>query len=91
MARAVETSHPDRAIAIYGELAHSIALETNTKTYPEAVNCLKRIRSLVKRTGREADWPAIVDEFRSKHGRKRRLMQVLDGIEGRPIVRRSRK
>lgn len=91
VARAVETSHPARAIGIYRLLAHSIASETNTKTYPEAVDCLKRIKSLLKKAGCEGDWSAIIGEFRSEHGRKRRLMQAIDGIEGRPIVGRSRK
>ena len=91
VAKAVEASHPDRAVAIYFQLADAIAAETNTKTYPEAGRYLKRVKSLLKTAGRKDDWPRLLDEFRSKHGRKRRLMQVVDGIDGRPIVTRRKK
>lgn len=91
IAEAVESSHPDRAIAIYQQLADSIASETNTKTYPEVGGYLRRIKRMLKRADRSSEWPAIVGEFRSNHGRKPRLMRVIDGIEGRPIVNGSRK
>ena len=91
IAKAVESSHPDRAIAIYQQLADSIASETNTKTYPEAGDYLKRTKRLLEKAGRGGEWPAIIDDFRSTHGRKPRLMEVIDGISGHPIVKRSRK
>ena len=91
IAEAVESLHPDRAMVIYQQLADSIASETNPKTYPEAGSYLKRIKRLLKKAGRGCEWPTIVDEFRSNHGRKPRLMEVIDGIDSRPIVNRSRK
>lgn len=91
VAKAVEGAHPDRAIEIYVSLANAIAAETNTKTYPEAGALLKRVKSLLKKSGREQDWPIILGDFRTENRRKRRLMEVLDGIEGRPIVKRTRR
>ncbi|MEQ8844177.1 MAG: hypothetical protein RIB58_04920 [Phycisphaerales bacterium] len=91
VAKAVEGAHPDRAIEIYVSLANAIAAETNTKTYPEAGALLKRVKSLLKKSGREQDWPTILGDFRTENRRKRRLMEVLDGIEGRPIVKRIRR
>lgn len=90
VAEAVEETHPDRAITIYRELAESIANETNTKTYPDVGKYLKRIKPLLEKMGREGEWPILLQEFRDKHRRKRRLMQVLDGIDGRPIVKRKK-
>jgi uncharacterized Zn finger protein len=90
IAKAVEDTHPERAIAIYLQLADSIASETKPKTYPEAGSYLKRIRPLLKKAGREGEWPAVLEEFRKKHGRKPRLMQVIDGISSRPIVKRGK-
>ncbi len=90
IAKAVEKAHPDRAITIYQQLADSIASETNTRTYPEAGRYLKRIKPLLKKAGRKNDWNEIIAEFRAKHGRKPRLMQVIDGITGRPIARKRK-
>ncbi len=91
VAKAVEGTHPDRAIELYVRLANAIAAETNPKTYPEAGAYLKRVKSLLKKSGREQDWPVIIGDFRAENRRKRRLMEVLDGIEGRPIINRTRK
>ena len=91
IAKAVEKTHPERAIEIYMRLANAIAAETNTKTYPEAGAYLKRIKPLLKKSGRAGDWPAVVGEFRAANRRKRRLMEVIDGIEGRPIIKPNHK
>lgn len=40
--------------------------------------------------GRSSEWPEILAEVRESHRRKRRLMEVLDGLEGKPIVCRKR-
>ncbi|MCP3981459.1 MAG: SWIM zinc finger domain-containing protein [bacterium] len=91
VAKAVEGAHPDRAIEIYVRLANAVAAETNPKTYPEAGAYLKRVKSLLKKSGRAQDWPRIIGDFRTENRRKRRLMEVLDGIEGRPIVKRTHR
>lgn len=91
VAEAVASSHPDRAIAIYRQAADYVASKTNTRTYPEAGRLLKRAKRLLEKNGRGGEWATVVEEFRSKHRRKRRLMEVIDGIEGRPIVKKSRK
>ena len=89
LAKAIEGTHPERAVAIDRELADSVGSETNTRTYPEAGDYLKRVKHLLKKVHREAEWTAILDEFREKHGCRPRLMQVIDGIAGRPIVNRK--
>lgn len=89
IAEAIEAIHPQRAIEIYQSLAESIAAETNTKTYPEVGRYLKRIKPLLRKLKRTADWDQLLANFREKHARKRRLMEVLDSLEGRPIVRRQ--
>jgi uncharacterized Zn finger protein len=91
VAKAVEGTHPDRAIEIYMSLANAVAAKTDPKTYPEVGRYLKRVKSLLKESAREKDWPSIIGDFRTENRRKRRLMEVLDGIEGRPIVKRTRR
>jgi uncharacterized Zn finger protein len=88
IAKAIESTHPERAVDFYHRLAHAIAAETNTKTYPEVGRYLESVRFLLHKLDRVADWQKLLADFRQDHARKRRLMEVLDGIEGRPIVRR---
>ena len=91
VAKAVENTHPERAIEIYERLANAIAAETNSKTYPQAGAYLKQIRLLLMKLGRQDDWLAVVSEFRTVNRRKRRLMEVVDSIEGLPIIKSTRK
>lgn len=91
IAEAVASSYPDRAITIFVEAADRVASETNTRTYPEAGRLLKRARQVLERHGRSGEWSGILKDFRFQHHRKWRLMEVLDGIEGRPIVKGRRK
>jgi uncharacterized Zn finger protein len=93
VAKVVEKTHPDRAVELYLTLANAIVAETNAKTYKEAGELLKHVRTLLTQSDREQDWPAIIEGFRTANRRKRRLMEVLDGVEGRPIIkpRRPRK
>ncbi len=87
VAEAVASSHPDRSIGIFVEAADAVASETNTRTYPEAARLLKRAKQVLEKNDRSGEWIWILEDFRHKHRRKRRLMEVLDGIEDRPIVK----
>lgn len=91
VARAIEETHPERAIGIYMERAHDLVARTDPRDYPEAGACLQRVNVLLKASGRLKDWPALLEGFRGAHRRKRRLMEVLDGIDGRPIVNHRRR
>ncbi len=91
VAEAVASSSPDRAVHIFVAAADSVASATNTRTYPEAGRLLKRAKGVLEEKDRMEEWNPILDDFRQKHRRKRRLMEVLDGMEGRPIVRGRRR
>jgi uncharacterized Zn finger protein len=91
IAEAVASTYPDRAIDIFVEAADSVASQTNTRTYPEAGRLLKRAKRVLEKNGRSEEWKSILEDFRHNHRRKRRLMEVLEGIEDRPIVKGRRK
>lgn len=91
LARAVEMTHPERAAELYLSLAESVAEERKPKQYPVAGAFIKRAESMLKQAGREDESAALIEDFRSRHRAKRRLMEVLDGLDGKPIVRRRRR
>jgi uncharacterized Zn finger protein len=86
VARAVSATHPDRAIDIYREAAVSLIERAKPEAYAQAGALLRRVRELLAGSARSHEWPAILAGLREIHARKRRLMEVLDGLEGRPIV-----
>ncbi len=90
VARAVGSTHPERALEIYRAAAERLIDRGHPNAYAEAGGLLRRVREILDASGRSSEWPEIVAEVRESHRRKRRLMEVLDGLEGRPIVRRRR-
>jgi len=47
---------------------------------------LRKIHHLFKTKGREKEWQPYLTELRQAHARKRRLLEILDSLSGRPIA-----
>jgi uncharacterized Zn finger protein len=47
---------------------------------------LKKIRGVYERTKRQPEWEKYVRIIRVENARKRRLMEILDGLEDKPIL-----
>jgi uncharacterized Zn finger protein len=80
VARAVERSHPDRAIAIWNELALRAIAQTNTSAYVEAARYLEHAGRIEERRGNLASWRTYVEELKARERRKWRLRETLDGL-----------
>jgi uncharacterized Zn finger protein len=50
------------------------------KYYHHAISWLTRARMAYQAAGREADWRAYLAEIRARHGRKYKLMRMLEGF-----------
>ena len=80
VARAVERSHPERAIAIWDDLAARAIAQTNTEAYVEAARYLEYAGRIEERRGNLAVWRTRVLELQSRERRKWRLRQTLDDL-----------
>ncbi|MCA9065150.1 MAG: hypothetical protein KDA96_18905 [Planctomycetaceae bacterium] len=90
VADAVASTHPDRAVELYCAEADRLAAETNTKLYPQSVSLLKKARKVLKSQKREHEFEALLATFHDRHHRKRRLVELLHGLGGQPIVSKRR-
>lgn len=90
VADAVSSTHPDRAVQLYCTEADRLAAETNPKLYPQSVSLLKKARQVLKLNKREQEFDVILATFHNRHQRKLRLVELLRGLGGQPIVSRSR-
>jgi uncharacterized Zn finger protein len=86
VADAVAESHPDRAAAMYRRIAEQEIDRTSPAHYEAALPFLRKLRALLLRAGKEEEWTHYLAELREKNRRKRKLMEVLDRLEGRPIL-----
>lgn len=81
VAKAVATSHPDVALQIWKSIADRLIGQVKPKAYQEAARYLRHMRRVYGETGRLADWNGLIVGLRLEHKAKRRLMEVLDGLE----------
>jgi uncharacterized Zn finger protein len=86
VADAVAETHPDRALAIYQKLADDLIAATSPSAYEGAAVHLRKMRTLLHKTGRAAEWSKRLAAIREQNRRKRRLLEVLERLENRPII-----
>jgi uncharacterized Zn finger protein len=75
---AVVEHRPAWVIENAREQAERIIEPGQSKYYHHAVNWLDRVRKAYLAAGREADWQAYLAEIRDRHGRKYKLMGLLE-------------
>jgi uncharacterized Zn finger protein len=80
VARAVERSHPDRAIAIWDDLAARAIAQTKTDAYLEGARYLENAGRIEERRGSLAAWRARILELQARERRKWRLREILDDL-----------
>lgn len=56
--------------------------------YEAAAGYLRKLSGLLKKLNREAEWKDYLVQLRAAHMKKRRLMEILDTLEGKPILKK---
>ena len=51
-----------------------------SKDYHHAVGWLERARAAYRAAGQEGEWQAYIAEVRTRHGRKYKLMRMIEGM-----------
>jgi uncharacterized Zn finger protein len=75
-----EEDHPEDALSIYEARIEPLIQQTNNKAYKEAYELLLKVRSLMRRLGREQEFDEYLEVLRAEYKRKRNFMKLLDGI-----------
>ncbi len=91
VARAVAKTHPEEALVVYDSVVDATIAVAKPDAYVEAAGYLEVMRPLFKRLGRPEAWAARIADLRTEHKRRWRLVEVLDGLAGKPVVARRRR
>jgi hypothetical protein len=91
VAEAVIASYPDRAFQIYRKAAEEEMNTTSTSRYPTAVSHLRKAKEALQIAKRDQEWAKVMEEIRSKHGRKPSLMKQIAEMEAGSIVNQRRR
>lgn len=90
IAMAVQSHAPDRAVVIWKKLAEKLIVRVKTSAYEEAATYLRRAGKVMTRQKKEKQWHEYLRDLRETHARKRRLMEIMDSLDGKPIVKIDR-
>jgi uncharacterized Zn finger protein len=74
-------SRPDWVIAAATARAAGIIDAGKAQYYDSAIEWLQRARAAYQATGRQQEWQAYLQGLRAQHGRKYKLMGLLDQLE----------
>ncbi|MBM4301157.1 MAG: SWIM zinc finger domain-containing protein [Deltaproteobacteria bacterium] len=89
IATAVQGHAPDRAVAIWKNKAERLIAQVKPSAYQEAVKFLRKAGDVMSKQNKQAQWDQYLRSLRDAHARKRRLIEILDGLEGKPIINKK--
>jgi uncharacterized Zn finger protein len=87
IAGALADRYPDRALAIWKDLAERQIALTKPSAYETAAGYLRKVRECLKKLKREPEWKDYLSKLRQANTRKSKLLQILDRLEGHPIIK----
>ncbi|MCG3162685.1 MAG: hypothetical protein JMDDDDMK_03990 [Acidobacteria bacterium] len=76
-----EKDHPEDALEIYRRQIEPTVNQKNNQAYKEAAGYVRKVRDLMKRLGREAEFNAYLESIRKAHKPKRNFMALLNQIK----------
>ncbi len=88
IATAVQAHAPARSVAIWKNKAERLIAQVKPSSYQEAAKYLRKAAKIIRREKKLAEWESYLKDLREQHFRKRRLMEILDGLDGKPIVKK---
>jgi uncharacterized Zn finger protein len=90
IATAIQAHAPDRAIAIWKNKAERLIAQVKPSAYREAAKYLRKAKKVMTQQKKQAEWNRYLGELREKHVRKRRLIEILAGLDGKPVLKKGR-
>lgn len=77
LAKAIETTHPQMAIALYKQLVTQAIEQKSRSAYREAVQHLQRIKAVCESCDTQSDWTEYITQLRSQYTTLRALHDEL--------------
>ncbi len=85
IADSVQTHAPDRAVDIWKNKAQRLIAQVKPSAYQEAARYLRKAARVMNQVKKQSEWKRYLETLRKEHYRKRRFLEILDGLEGTPI------
>ncbi len=90
VATAIQSYAPDRAVAIWQNKAERLIAQVKPAAYQEAAKYLRKAGAVMALRKEKEQWDKYLLDLKETHARKRRLMEILDSLDGKPIMNKRR-
>jgi uncharacterized Zn finger protein len=90
IASAIKTHDPDRAVAIWKAMAEGLIAQVKPRAYQEAAKYLRKAGQVMAGQEKQKEWDQYLKELKETHFRKRRFIEIMEGLEGKPIAKKRR-
>jgi uncharacterized Zn finger protein len=77
-------------VAIWKNKAERLIARVNPKAYEEAAKYLQKAGKIMSQQNKQEQWDQYLTSLRKEHFRKRRLLEILDGLDRKPIMKKRR-
>ena len=67
-----------------------VCIQVKTVTPKKPNSALRKVARVLCRQKEQAQWNQYLKGLKEAHARKRRLIEILDGLDGKPIIAKSR-
>jgi len=88
IASAVQEYAPERAVEMWKNKAEGLIAQVKPKAYQEAAKYLRKAEKVMFKQKKQTKWDKYLQSLREVHVRKYRLIEILDGLDGKPIVKK---
>lgn len=86
VAEALKEKYPDRSLDIWRHIAEKHIAEVKPSAYQSAAGYLAKMSRVMSRLGKEKEWQQYLSDLKQTHARKKRLIEILNGISGKRII-----
>jgi len=90
IATAIQDHAPDRAVEMWKNKAEGLIAQVKPKAYQEAAKYLRKAGGVMSKQNKQPQWDQYLRRLRDAHARKSRLIEILDSLDGKPIVKERR-
>lgn len=91
IAQAVRDYAPECAVRLWQELAERLIAQVKVKAYEEAAVYLRKAAKVMKKQKKETEWNEYISSLRIEHKRKTRCVEILNSLDGRPILKNKNR
>jgi uncharacterized Zn finger protein len=90
VAGAIAHDYPEKAVGIWKGIAERHVSQTGVNFYMDGARYLRKVKRAMIKNGEVNEWDTYLHQLKDVNRRKRRLLEILDSLSEKPIIRANK-